>query len=473
MKKSPLNTIILLICISIFISCNKTNRVVDYLMKDINTPGSRAWGEFIKNYGIDAIDEDGMTILLQAIAEENIPLIELCIQAKANPNLTSEGKLMPLQFAVRKDNWDIVEILLKAEARVRGEIPSRYDILYQAIEKSAQENNIGFAESVIKYYTKSDMDYRGYRSILSSGVFWNITEEKNAIEYLELLDNHGFKPHYRDVSTISERYIFFNDEPSIKDMFYLYLEKYYSDPWYLENKKNFLSSFLTAYNIIKNARVNYDSLFKLIDLLILENYPLEPHDVAQFIYAILNQYERTIFYISSGILDEYDENANKAFIQDNILFLEGLKKSIDFIQKHHIDCGFNNKNSYNKGEEEAFNPYIQDECYFLDYVLIKYYENIKLQENHHKKYTEEKNKKEPTYSSLEWILDLMKEDELKADLYKKVIDLFLEKNINTVSSKLNVKWDIHNDVTYNRTNEEIDISVITDRLNISDKVIFK
>ncbi len=222
MKKGFTGLLLLLVTFA-FAGCNNVGPVVKYL-KEINNEPARNWITFLQKNGIDAIDENGSTILVEAVLSEDPKFVEACLKSKANVNITSKYQKFPLSIAVANDNTVIADMLLKAGAQI--------------IPRPA-ENNITFAitrhfdktlDLLLQY--KPDLDYRNSEEML----FKQTNMPPNAATIAKL-DAAGFKPSRADLYTLTDSYRY-AETPEDQATILSVIEKNAKDPVYREYVPN-------------------------------------------------------------------------------------------------------------------------------------------------------------------------------------------------------------------------------------------
>lgn len=143
-----------------FTSCGGESKVVKYLRQDINDSAARYWASFVEENGINAIDEDGDTLLYYAVEKYNdAHLVELCLNAKADCTLQPRGRRPLIDSAFKNFNPEVLALLFKHGVSVRGD---KYDLLRSVFydkKTAAWANCIKF---LLPYYTEEQMDYRNY-----------------------------------------------------------------------------------------------------------------------------------------------------------------------------------------------------------------------------------------------------------------------------------------------------------------------
>ena len=95
----------------------KGKNTIAYLRSQ-NTDGARIWADFIQAYGINASDEENLTILQLAVQQNNSDLVATCIKDKADVNRRVGNTVPPFILAVRKGNYEIAKQLLDAGALI-------------------------------------------------------------------------------------------------------------------------------------------------------------------------------------------------------------------------------------------------------------------------------------------------------------------------------------------------------------------
>ncbi len=197
------------------------------ILKSINDEPSRFWIAFIKENGINAITEDGKTMLLAACDSGNVDLVKACIKSKADVNLTSKWGMFPITIAVHyQKNVEMAEVLLKAKASPRPR--EHEDMIIFAVS----DNNLEMLQLLLKYV--KNLDY----SSSENGIL------RDDLEIIAALDRNGFKPSVFDLYTLSENFLAANDI-DLSNRYLEFLSKYAQDPLYKDLEVSNRNSLMT------------------------------------------------------------------------------------------------------------------------------------------------------------------------------------------------------------------------------------
>lgn len=226
MKKFLYGVMGLLIAVSLS-ACGGVGPVVKVL-KGINTESARYWISFLKENGIDAIDENGNTILLMAVQNGDPKFVEACLKSKANVNLSSEYIKFPITIAVELENVKVAEMLLEAKASPNPR--DSENCLAIALNKKNQE----LINLILKY--KPEVDCTQNRAIFF--------REPPSTETLFNLDSIGYKPSPDDIDQIIQLYYSQSDSTEKENILAL-IGKYAKNPIYNDPMKEDKETILT------------------------------------------------------------------------------------------------------------------------------------------------------------------------------------------------------------------------------------
>ncbi|OQB02087.1 MAG: Ankyrin repeats (3 copies) [Spirochaetes bacterium ADurb.Bin215] len=215
MKKFLYGFLVLSIAFSLS-SCNNVGPVIKVLKK-INTEPARHWITFLKENGIDAIDENGNTILLMAVQSDDPKFVEACLKSGADVNISSKYIKFPLTIAVEKNNVAIADMLLKKKASLNPR--ESENCLAIAMKLKNQE----MIDLLLKY--KPDLDGSVNRAIFF--------REPPTLQVIESLDKAGYKPSPDDLDQIIQAYYLATDETE-KQKLLSFVGKYAKNPVYNE-----------------------------------------------------------------------------------------------------------------------------------------------------------------------------------------------------------------------------------------------
>lgn len=262
-----------LLAVISFSGCGAQSKLTKYLRNDLNDSAARYWADFIEQNGINAIDEDGDTLLYYAIQNYKDPkLVDLCLKAKADFSLVPRGKKDLIVVAFRMENEDIWDVLFKNGVPVRSDEEGRkYDLLYYCFKFPSTPE---YKKFILNYYTEKELDYRGYIKL----PFLNWIE-KYYIEIFFEMDKKGYKPHIANLREFISNYVNQKDEPSLKEAQFECLKKYISDKWY----KTEDSHIVDLYNLVHVKPENENKVFKVMDFIFKCGYEFEDAYLAEWV----------------------------------------------------------------------------------------------------------------------------------------------------------------------------------------------
>lgn len=320
---------ILVASISLLSSCG-VGPVVK-ILKSYNDEPSRYWISFIKKNGINAINSDGETMLLQAVSSQDTELVKACIKSGANVNLTSTVNQFPIVLAVSiYQNHEIAELLLKAGATPQPQ--GREDPLEAAI----RHKDIDMVKLLLKYKAKTDYQ-NSERSILNSST---------PVEIIKLLDSAKFQPSIQDMLTIIDNCIQPYDD--LGETEYLtYLKKYLSNPVYKKVKLSETETLLT--NLYNRRLLSSDEISRALDVykvFLDSGFECAPEGSSS-ILAQIESFQRTdmlseffTYFFDNGMnmneLYIYDYNGRTtllAALMDSTIGTDNFDKSLDYYNK--------------------------------------------------------------------------------------------------------------------------------------------
>ena len=224
----PLIVVLSLCCLILFASCG-VGPVVK-ILKSYNDESARQWITFIQKNGINAITEDGQTILIAAISGENVELVKACLKCKADVNISSEYSKFPISLATHYNkNLEIADMLLSAGANTQpreGE-----DALQYAIE----DENVDMINLLVKH--KVPMDYSKQQTRVVSSV--------TPYAILKPLIEGGFKPSVFDLRMIIPQYIDTQDE-TVEGDYLNWISTFAKDPAYKDTYIDDKTTLLTG-----------------------------------------------------------------------------------------------------------------------------------------------------------------------------------------------------------------------------------
>lgn len=358
----------------LFSGCGAQSKLTKYLRNDLNDSAARYWADFIEKNGINAIDDDGDTLLYYAIEKYRDPvLVDLCLKAKADFSLVPRGKQDLVIVAFRLRNEAIWDVLFKNGFPVRNKGEGvKYDLLYSCFTENIIDYK-KYAEFFLNYYTEKDLDYRGYLSLYR--LMWG-SPEINEI-FFEM-DRKGYKPHIQNVRNFIYDYVVKEDELSLKADQFECLKKYISDEWYKKEKSYIID--LNRFSMAKEKN-QQERLFKVLDFIFERGYEFED--------AYLADWVKECFEYA-----HLDENTE----------LNYALRTLDYCKNHNVELNVAIEKKNNK-TEYILNHSI-DEMYY-------YWQNIE---------TSKKRDETP------W-----KSDTQEFDWYTGIVNSLLEKGINSVS----------------------------------------
>jgi ankyrin repeat protein len=125
----------------------KTDKRIDQSFLDIIEKNNKAVKKLFLEVGIDAVDRDGRTLLLNASCYKNAALIRWAINNGADVNHQDNGGWTALHFAVQENALAIVNLLLDNNIRVDSKDEHGNTPLFHAI---ISNGNPGIILSLLK-----------------------------------------------------------------------------------------------------------------------------------------------------------------------------------------------------------------------------------------------------------------------------------------------------------------------------------
>ncbi len=195
---------------------------VKYL-RSMNTEAARNWADLIEEYGIDAVDENNMTILQTAVGSDNGELVAACIKDKADVNRKGSRTAPALIMAVRQCNYDITKQLLEAGAVVNPKYEkdtslyaafdeNEFDALFEVLKWNAGTLNSDSVTQIalllIPYYQKNGLlDHfdDGKNALCRTCYHVNNNHQRvDNMTVLTALFEAGYQPSQGDIGNWSE-----------------------------------------------------------------------------------------------------------------------------------------------------------------------------------------------------------------------------------------------------------------------------
>ena len=362
----------------LFSGCGAQSKLTKYLRKDLNDSAARYWADFIEKNGINAIDDDGDTLLYYAIEKYQDPvLIDLCLKAKADFHLVPRGKQDLVVVAFRLGNEAIWDVLFKNGFPVRNKGEGiKYDLLYNSLKETGV--SVKYAKFFLNYYTKKDLDYRGYVSLYN--LTWGKPERN---ELFFEMDRKGYKPHIQNVRDFIYDYVVYEDEPSLKEEQFECIKKYISDEYYKKEKSYIID--LNRFSMLEEKN-RLERLFKVLDFIFERGYEFEDAYFADWVRKCFEYTYR-------------DENTK----------LNHALRVVDYCKNHNADL-----NVTIEKEKQYTGDIIKQ--HVLDHSIDKMYDYWQRNETL-------KKRNETPYES--WTQEF--------DWYTGIVNILLEKGINSVS----------------------------------------
>lgn len=107
----------------------------------INSDDKQDLDVFIKKNGIDAVDRDGRTFLLSAVAKNNLSLVSYLIEQNYDLSATDNQGMTALHIAAIHDYCDMAELLLDNGAEIDPVDAWGNTPLWRAAMNSQDENS--------------------------------------------------------------------------------------------------------------------------------------------------------------------------------------------------------------------------------------------------------------------------------------------------------------------------------------------
>lgn len=347
-------------CLSLFTSCGVGPAVK--VLKTYNDDASRYWIAFIKKNGINAINEDGYTLLLEAVEANDTELVKACIKSKADVNRTSKFKNFPIDIAVDHDKINIVALLLKAGAKPNPD--EKIDTLGLAIHRQ----NLEVINLLIK--AKANLDYSGYRNDERRIAvrFEGSHEYPITIETLELLHKNGYKPSLIDLISICQKFLETEDSV-LENRYYQIIKEDIKLPVYQD--KTLLNSEDTLVTSMYVPPIStfsgYQKAMNLVSEMQNNGYPFYTETANTspngLLYCFLNQlqYVRNKNYQDVPLITVEESFKIVDFLIDNELFQHQADGESFFLNEI---VKFGNAYDYNKA-------FVADVMILYDYCISK------------------------------------------------------------------------------------------------------
>ena len=226
----------------LFAPSNSVKPAVNELKK-INNESARFWIRMIEENGIDAIS-DKETLLTIAVKNDNYDLAEACIKSGANVNLRPSYQ-SPVALAVKRNNKEIVELLIKNKAAL-----VESDQLYaDAVREALYTLDDSMLKLVLPKVPKSEINFLDENNKREE-IDYNINNEKNVKGLINLINNYGYKTksYFKDLPYAMRH--FSDDEfpQLVKAIKTMASENYHKEKYYAER---FITYVEEAWNIRK------------------------------------------------------------------------------------------------------------------------------------------------------------------------------------------------------------------------------
>ncbi|EAC3818518.1 ankyrin repeat domain-containing protein [Listeria monocytogenes] len=95
--------------------------------------------DFLTKYGINSVDRDNRSLLMSAVVERKMSVIEYLIEKDSNLNLQDKNGMTALHLAAMHDYAEIVEYLISKEAMVDAEDSNGNTPLWRAAMELPKE----------------------------------------------------------------------------------------------------------------------------------------------------------------------------------------------------------------------------------------------------------------------------------------------------------------------------------------------
>ena len=213
MKIKKLIGLLVIISSILLTSCGVGPAVKE--LKKVNDEAARYWIQFIKKNGINAIDRDGDILLVSAAEANNLPLVKACIKSGANVNLYPQYKYTALELAVKHDNPEMIQVLLKNKAVMQSDDKDILNLIARLRNALSKES-----VDIILHNCKNNMlDYsnskRNLLEDIEGGDFFKSSYEFNTY-FFEQLYSKGYKPSKKDYGLIFCLYFLSKDNETQK-----------------------------------------------------------------------------------------------------------------------------------------------------------------------------------------------------------------------------------------------------------------
>lgn len=255
---------------------------VKYAVKElekINNSESRYWVTFIKTYGINAIDDDGDTLLYAAVDNGNLPLAKACLKSGADIKMQVHNQYI-LTYA--SPHYELAKFLLDNGAVVPVE--ERYNLINSIMSASSMwwsggsEQKEKYLSLLIDNFPKDKLDFikNGYTffnqpSSMYADTYYN--QVKRYSNLIKRLADRGWKPGLRDFEFII-RWILTSGDAESSSILLDMVEKLVKDKSYRklnENNPDHLLHYLySAYC------TNYENRYELCEMFIKNGYNVQP-----------------------------------------------------------------------------------------------------------------------------------------------------------------------------------------------------
>ena len=226
-------------------------------LKKVNDETARYWIQFIKAYGIDAIDQDGDLLLTWAADQNNTALVKACIKSGANVNALNKRGFTAVCYTVANNNFEATKMLINKKAVV---VSNELNLPYFTITKMKDEISDEIYDLIFKNIPKSYLDGSQFDFIDRKYPSLNTRENHAVAKITRRLIDNNYKAIPEDV------YYFMNLLAQYQENQDVFLEFY--------NKYKYLIDYNTALGCISWGRTELVDLeFQLFKDLVQECPP--------------------------------------------------------------------------------------------------------------------------------------------------------------------------------------------------------
>jgi len=343
--------IVTVIVISSFTGCGKYSDVTK-LLDRYNNSTSRYWKEIILEYGIDAMDSDGDTILSAAIVGRNLELIEAILKNKFDLNRPVKNNLTALRYAwqfydISKDSEmiPVMKLLIKYNA---SPIVDEWNCLTYAIRYRYP----AVVDAILPYYTKNKLlDFSDKKENYSCISFIGHTyqddddpsNDPEMIATIKKLCDVGFFPTKDDFNGILRQYVNLHVDDYNATILKKIIEKLalsgkYKSIDIQDNSENFRGGTINQDISFKERRPDrYISIFPILidNDLLFYNFPPDNNLYAKMYIASVSFFRKQGSQTGAEYI-AYCNRAGRAY-WENIWTLETSTQFFNLIDSYYAN----------------------------------------------------------------------------------------------------------------------------------------